>query len=287
MSLSVTFWGTRGSIPAPGAGTAKYGGNTPCVTVASGDALLILDGGTGIRLLGKVLRDGDPASRTHHLLLSHTHWDHIQGIPFFAPLHRPGNRVNILGPAGLAGQSIEAVLTGQMTTPVFPVPASEVAAELSVRAIVELDFQIGAFRIRAIEARHPAPTYGYAIRLEADGPPLVTYLTDNELRSFDPPARRRLIGDIEGSRVLVHDAMFSEAEAPERVGWGHSTPAEAVSLALEAGCGHLVLFHHDPDHDDDSLVDLLVEATRARDQLGGQLAISLAKEGESLTLETP
>ncbi|MGE0553406.1 MAG: MBL fold metallo-hydrolase [Gemmatimonadales bacterium] len=286
MSLDVTFWGTRGSIPTPGPGTARYGGNTACLTLLAGGERLVLDGGTGLRALGKRLVERPGGPERVRLLLSHTHWDHIQGIPFFRPLYQRGAVVEIFGPAGPPGATLGEVLTGQMAAPVFPVPASAVAAELVIRELASPALSLGPFAIRAISAKHPAPTLGYAVSL-GGATPLVSYLTDNDLDAFDPAERRDLVATIRNSALLIHDAMYFEAEAPTRAGWGHSTAKAAVRLAAEAGAERLALFHHDPDHDDPTLERLLGEAAAERDRLGAGLELALATEGATIRLETP
>jgi len=286
LSLDVTFWGTRGSIPTPGPGTVRYGGNTPCLTISVGEELLVLDGGTGLRELGKRLVERSSGVDRVQLLLSHTHWDHIQGIPFFRPLYQPGSVVEIVGPEGLAGASLGSVLTGQMAMPVFPVPASAVAAKLVIRELQSAELSVGPFGIRALPAKHPAPTFGYAISVDGSAP-LVTYLTDNDIDAFADGERSDLLARIRASRLLIHDAMYFEAEAPSRAGWGHSTAVAAVRLAVDAGVERLALFHHDPDHDDPTLERLLAEATAERDRLGARLELALAAEGQTIRLEIP
>lgn len=279
MTWTVCFWGARGSIPTPGPATVRYGGNTPCleVTTSSG-ARLILDAGTGIRPLGRALESAGPDPVT--ILLSHTHWDHIQGLPFFGPLYRPGQSVRIIGPAPV-GATLDSVIRQQMEPAVFPVPISALAASLAVEHFAGDVLQSGPFAVRALPLCHPCPTLGY--RISTGHPGDLCYLTDNEIADWSAPSRRAaIVRFLHRTDTLVHDAMCFTADAPTRKGWGHSTAAEAVSLALEANVRRLVLFHHDPAHDDDRLDRLLSEAQEARYRAGGSLEIVMAAEGLSL-----
>ncbi|MEZ4456772.1 MAG: MBL fold metallo-hydrolase [Gemmatimonadales bacterium] len=276
--LSVTFWGTRGSIPTPGPGTVRYGGNTPCLEVAAGGRRLILDAGTGLRACGlAATRTSDEIT----ILLTHTHWDHIQGLPFFAPLYRPGATISVVGPRQ-SGTTLEAILHAQMTETVFPVPASAVGATLAVREIDAQPFAVDGFELDVIRNCHPGPTLGYAVR-SGGGKPALGYLTDNELRCDDAVRRRAdFVRFLHGVELLVHDAMYFESEIGHRAGWGHSTASDAVLLALEAEAERLVLFHHDPGHDDAALERLREEADACRVRHGGTLDVTIAVEGATV-----
>jgi phosphoribosyl 1,2-cyclic phosphodiesterase len=284
VALVVTFWGTRGSIPRPGRGTVGAGGNTPCLTIESGhgSGRLILDAGTGIRDLGRALvQAAGPDLGELTILLSHTHWDHIQGLPFFEPLYRPDVTARLRGPRPSIG-SLGAVIRAQMEPAVFPVPLAALAARLLIEEFDALDEWIGPFHVRTTPVCHPGATVGYSVA-ESTGGPRVSYLTDNELgHPSAAAARAPLVQFLQGTDTLVHDAMYLEREVSGRVGWGHSSASEAVSLAVEARCRRLVLFHHHPDHDDATLEELLAEAFRSRDRQHGQCEIVLAAEGTSL-----
>jgi phosphoribosyl 1,2-cyclic phosphodiesterase len=287
MTLRVRFWGTRGSIPTPGPDTVRYGGNTPCLEVrGAGDALAILDAGTGLRELGRaLLASGAPL--TADLYLTHAHWDHIQGLPFFKPLSAPGNSFCILG-AAQEGVALEEILRRQMDPMVFPVPLRALAAAIQVQEITEGDVTLPGFKARAFRLRHPGTTLGFRLA-PAEGGSDFAYLTDNELGAgarypVGANWRPRLVEFLAGADTLIHDAMYAEQIAPARCGWGHSTPREAVGLAAEAGCRRLILFHHEPEHDDDAL-DRLLDDTRAfAARTAPGLEVEAASEGMELPL---
>jgi phosphoribosyl 1,2-cyclic phosphodiesterase len=291
MPYRVTFWGTRGSIPTPGPDTNRYGGNTSCVAVehtdGNGTRMLVLDAGTGIRPLGRELVARGNGTLNVDLLISHTHWDHIQGLPFFAPFFGEGNAVRIWG-AQQGDVDLGAILRQQMHPVVFPVPLEGLAAALRVEHVQAGSFEVDAFAIDAFRLRHPGHTLAYRLRPEAGGATLA-YATDNELGSggkyeVGPSWREKFVKFLEGVDVLIHDAMYTPTELEQYRGWGHSSYEEAVALAGEAGVRQLVLFHHRPEHDD-AAVDVMVE--RAREVAvagGGEVEVLAAAEGMELTL---
>jgi phosphoribosyl 1,2-cyclic phosphodiesterase len=289
MAYTVTFWGTRGSIPTPGAQTARYGGNTPCVAVESpGGQLVILDAGTGIRALGVHLVEKQNGSVKVEILLSHAHWDHIQGLPHFKPFFAPGNTVRIWGTRqGTA--SLEAILRQQMDPAVFPVPLDALSAQLTVQQLEPREFTMGEFRVRTIKLRHPGTTLGYRLTPGTGGPSMA-YVTDNELGPgghYDVPTtwRRDFVAFLQGVDLLIHDAMYTPKELEVHRGWGHSTYEEAVTLAQEAGVKRLVLFHHEPEHGDEAMDELVAAARRfAQTRQGPLLEVLAAQEGMHLTL---
>src|SRR5690348_11669158 len=180
MAYTVTFWGTRGSIPTPGAATARYGGNTPCVAVeGAGGQLVVLDAGTGIRALGLELVARQNGAARVEILLSHAHWDHIQGLPHFKPFFSAGNSVRIWG-SRQGTTSLEAILRQQMDPSVFPIPLDALSAQLTVQQVEPGEFTVGSFRVRAMRLRHPGTTLGYRLTPAAGGPSMA-YITDNEL----------------------------------------------------------------------------------------------------------
>jgi len=288
MSVQLTFWGTRGTIPTPGPQTARYGGNTACVELTDGSGhLVILDAGTGIRGLGKRLanRNGAKGMRAD-LILSHAHWDHIQGLPYFAPLFMKGNVLKVWGPKQ-GDMEMETILRQMMQPAVFPVPLDALAATIEVDHVNPgADIVTPGFTIKSMRVRHPAVTMGY--RVEAKGGPSIVYVTDNELGpagDYDvgPKWRQRFVDFIGGCDLLMHDSMYTTEELGGHAGWGHSSYLESVSLALEAGAKRLALFHHEPEHGDEMVDEIL---SRARDEAerGGKLEVLAAAEGTRLRL---
>lgn len=291
MAYSVTFWGVRGSIPAPGPGTARYGGNTPCISVeleeSNGRHVVVLDAGTGIRLLGNELVKRANGGLKIDLLISHTHWDHIQGLPFFTPFFDSGNKVRILGP--MQGKvRLERILTEQMNKVVFPVPMKELAAQLAVEHVDEGEFAINGFAVDGMRLRHPANTLGYRLN-PTNGGPNLAYLCDNELGpggqyEVKPSWREDIIRFLDGTDVLVHDSMYTPEQVEHFRGWGHSSYAEAVELAAEAGVKQLVLFHHRPEHDDGTVDEIVGRAQALAETLDHKVEVSAAFEGLQMTL---
>lgn len=291
MAYTVTFWGTRGSIPTPGAHTARYGGNTPCVAVESGrpgeGQLVILDAGTGIRALGRELVERQNGAVQAEILLSHAHWDHIQGLPHFKPFFAPGNAVRIWG-SRQGTTSLEAILRQQMDPAVFPVPLDALSARLTVQQVEPGEFAVGSFRVRAMRLRHPGTTLGYRLTPAAGGASMA-YVTDNELGpgghyGTSASWRKDFVMFLHGVDLLIHDAMYTPEELEDHRGWGHSTFEEAVALAGEAGVKRLVLFHHEPEHGDEAIDALLAAARRQARTKGLPAEVLAAQEGMTLTI---
>jgi len=283
--VRVQFWGTRGSIPKPGPSTARYGGNTSCIEVRSArGTLVVIDCGTGAHSLGQNLMSSGANGLRGHILISHTHWDHIQGIPFFAPLFVPGNQWDIYGPKGL-DQSLREALAGQMQYTYFPVTPDQFAATIRYHDLVEGSFNIDDIKIITHYLNHPALTLGY--RLEADGSTIV-YCCDHE------PYSRSLAGGqgniagqdlrhaefFRGADLLIHDAQYTAAEYPSKIGWGHSSVEYAVKLGQHARVKRLALTHHDPLRDDDSVDRVLAKIRDGLQTAAAQLQVFAASEGE-------
>ncbi len=281
--MEITFWGTRGSIAKPGPTTARYGGNTSCVEIrcASG-ALIVIDCGTGGHGLGQHLVAENRASRGH-LLISHTHWDHIQGIPFFAPLFLPGNSWDIHGPKGLS-QGLRDTLAGQMEHTYFPVTIDQFTATTRYHDLVEGTFDIDEVRITTRYLNHTALTLGY--RLETEGASLV-YCCDHEphspaLASGHAPmtgADQHHADFVAGADVVIHDAQYTADDFPTKIGWGHSPAEYVVRLCRDAGVKMLVLTHHDPLRDDDAVDRILEEVQTGLRRDGAALEVRAAAEG--------
>lgn len=288
MDSTITFWGTRGSIPSPGAGTVRYGGNTPCTTVEDeAGHLVILDAGSGIRELGIALGEAERSPLRADILISHTHWDHIQGLPFFRPLAVRGNRVRIYGARQL-DVSLREVLDRQMDPMVFPVPLKALPADLSVREIGEETFRTDGYDVATMRLRHPGCTLAYRLTPHGGGRTLA-YVTDNELGpggQYDVTEdwRARFVQFLSGVHTLIHDAMYTEDLGADRAGWGHSTATEAVQVAAESGVERLILFHHEPTHDDGALDALLEQAQALARRMDAGLQVDAAREGMRVRL---
>ena len=262
--LTVRFLGVRGSIATPGA-ELSAGGNTACLEVCAGDTRIILDAGTGLRTLGDERMAGGPRHST--ILLSHLHWDHVCGLPFFTPVYVPGHRVEIAsGPNGVL--PLEEAIRGIFRAPFFPVDFTDLGGQVTTRELRSTDrFTIGDIEITMARLNHPDPVYGF--RLEHGGHSIV-YATDTEHFACVDPTLKKLAA---GADILVYDSQYTPDEYPSKVGWGHSTWQAGADLARAAGVPQLVLFHHDPARTDAQLA--AIEAT-ARDALPGTVA---AREG--------
>lgn len=289
--MRLRYWGTRGSFPAPGPDTVRYGGNTPCVSVrADDDTLLIFDCGTGARALGLELAKSGPVRA--HLFLSHTHMDHLMGLPFFVPAFVKGSELTIHGPAGI-DRPLRDAIGGLMEYAYFPVPLAEVAVRIDIVELAEETVRIGSATVRTQHLNHTAPCLGY--RLALDGA-VLAYVTDHEPFATptwrDETARHELdadgllhVGDarhvafLRDADLVIHDAQYTGREYEAKHAWGHSPAEYAVETALAAGAHELALFHHDPTRSDDEL-DALLAACRARVAGSGRdLAVSAATEG--------
>jgi phosphoribosyl 1,2-cyclic phosphodiesterase len=257
--MRITFWGVRGSIPTPGPDTVEFGGNTSCVEIRTGKAILIFDGGTGLRLLGKKLVTEMPLEA--RIFFSHVHWDHIQGFPFFDPAFVPGNSIHLYGGNNVS-RTLEETLAGQMDHPSFPVHLQEMGAKMTFNDLVEgqvLEIDAGDgsnAKITAGRGNHPNGVWAY--RIEYGGHSVV-YATDTEHYAVIDPKLAKLS---KGVDVLIYDAQYTPEEyagttgsGGPKVGWGHSTFEAAAGLAKAAGAKKLILFHHDPMQNDAAVRD--------------------------------
>jgi len=307
--MKVRFWGVRGSIPVPGPSTNRYGGNTSCVEVRPrGGWPIIIDAGTGIRRLGQTLMDerfGD-GSGTAHILISHTHWDHIQGMPFFSPLYRAGNRVNVF--ARQRGDThLQAVFASQTEDPYFPVPLTALKASIEFHELVEGNrFEIDGTMVTCTRLNHPWIAMAY--RLDCDGAsvvycsdtaPFTDLLLEHEFIKTPPSVgaplpptvakqlatmRASLVALCKGADLLIYDTQFTVDEYQLRPHWGHSTPDDAIAIAREAGVKTLCLFHHAPLRTDDAQDAILLAARWTARQHGCAFDVIAAYEGMSITL---
>jgi phosphoribosyl 1,2-cyclic phosphodiesterase len=273
--MKVKLWGTRGSLATPGPGTIRYGGNTSCVSVeGENGTLLVLDAGTGIRALGRSL----PLDlKRVHILLTHLHMDHIEGLPFFAPLRTPGVEVQICGPASTT-QSLRKRLLRYLSPPLFPVSLRELVSDVQFYELPSGSIEIGELTVSAQLVIHYNPTVGFRIQ-GASG--TMTYLPDHEpalgVKDF-PPQKEWASGYAltEGVDLLIHDAQYTTEEYQTRQGFGHSTIDQAFRFAELAGAAQLVPFHHDPDHNDD-FIDKMISQTMTEMQPTFQ--VTPGKEG--------
>src|ERR1700720_2017994 len=295
------FWGVRGSIPVPGTSTLRYGGNTTCVELRADGEIIVLDAGTGIRALGLALEEefgSQPINLS--LLITHVHWDHIQGFPFFVPSYNDKNQITIFGYNG-ADSGLREILKGQMATPFFPVALYDLPGKIEFGLPETMDFKHGKVRVRPRMMNHPGVCVGYRIFTSKGS---IAYLPDHEpyeasklhsakshLLSPEQTQKRaredraELVKFLQGSDVLILDTQYTDEEYQAHVGWGHGSLSTAISLALDAAVRKLILFHHDPTHDD-QMIDRMVETARKlAAKREGHLEVEGAREGAEMTLD--
>ncbi len=304
--MKVRFWGVRGSIPVPGRSTNRYGGNTSCVEVRPrGESPIIIDAGTGIRRLGKSLLEeafGD-GKGTASILISHTHWDHVQGLPFFSPLYRAGNEVNIF--ARQRDMHLEAVFSAQHGAPYFPVPLSAIHAGMHFHELTDnASFEIGHAKVTCTRLNHPWTAIAYRVEVDrasvvycADTAPFTDVLLGQEfierppVGSVPPPIRAELtemrdavIALCRDADLLIYDTQFTPEEYKVRPHWGHSRPDDAIEIARKAGAKRLCLFHHAPMRSDDQNDQILATYRKVVADANDKLELMSAYEGLELTL---
>lgn len=297
----IRFWGVRGSIPTPGQQTAGFGGNTSCVEVRVGDRVIILDAGSGIRALGQsLMREFRDKPLNLTMLVTHTHWDHIQGFPFFIPAYNPKVNVRIVGYEG-AVHGLRGALFEQMQSAFFPVGLNQMASHVTFEELSEMEFDLDGIKVRTIFANHPGICLGYRLSTPSGD---VVYMPDHEAYERHEIERQKISGEtsqasldyaraqdekvidfIRQADVLIGDTQYDAAEYPSRLGWGHTCVDDAVDLALRAGVKQLFLFHHDPDHFDDKMVELTAAAEKRVAAAGAKMSVSAAREGEEFVLE--
>lgn len=276
----VRFWGVRGSMAAPGPETVRYGGNTACLEIEADDARIICDAGTGIRPLGLDLINRFAGKAIEaSILLSHLHWDHFIGLPFFKPLYSVKNSFEIIGP-GLEGMSFRNALSRAMRPPYFPVPFSDVPASLKFRTIHEKNSKIRGILVNTFKVNHPGGAFGY--RFHFSGGRSLVHITDNEPSNGANMAE--LVEMIRGADVMIHDAQYTPQNYLDKKGWGHSPFTYPIELAERAGIRRLYLFHFDPEDDDGHLRAVLGEVNRWIKSKGMKVRCGLSREGSSFEL---
>jgi phosphoribosyl 1,2-cyclic phosphodiesterase len=251
--LTVRFWGVRGSSPTPGPNTVIYGGNTSCLEIRADERLIIVDIGSGVRLLGERLLENEIKSNgkiTADILLTHTHWDHVMGFPMFTPIYTPGTVFNVIGPASLDNNDLKSIIENQLSTQYWPVQAEKIAAKIKYNQIKEAVVDLGGgLTVSSKFLNHPIPCFGY--RIDYNGKSIATvfdhefFITDEEnekIRQF-----------IKGADIVIHDAQYKQAEYKDHMGWGHCTYEQVVQYTAGIDIKKLVLFHHDPSRKDSEL----------------------------------
>lgn len=284
--LKLTYWGTRGTLPVPGHGSLRYGGNTSCITIeAQDEPLLIFDAGSGIKNLSNALMKERKGRLTAKILITHPHWDHINALPFFTPLYIQGNEIEIMGsPHG--DTSTYKILSAQMDDVYFPVTIREFGARVFFRDLREESFDVGGFHIDTLLLSHPGNCLGYRITHAGRS---ICYITDNELypqdsEYFNPEYDERLTEFIRGTDIFIADTTYLDSEYPSKKGWGHSCVSEVVGIAHRASVKSLHLFHHDPDQDDDAIDKKFAQAQEKLTALNSPVECACPAEGEAFSL---
>lgn len=279
--MRVTFYGVRGSVPAPGPSTARYGGNTSCVGVSLSDgSLIILDAGTGIRTLGNELVKL-PGSTKAHLLLSHTHWDHILGLPFFPPLWQSETHLLVYPLSSDAQERFQRTIFDDIH---FPVSANDIPSRIEFEKPTSEDWRIGSARAQRIALNHPGGAQGF--RIDDDDGSSLAYLTDNELgvENATQGTRDQLAKFADGASLLIHDSQYLREDMPDKLGWGHSVVDDVLELGVLAEPARLALFHHDPDRSDDALDAIGDHARHWLREHSSETDLVVAREGLTLVL---
>jgi len=299
-AVRLKFWGVRGSIPSPGPETVFYGGNTSCVEVRIGSDIIVLDAGSGLRRLGlSLVEEFKDEPMQLNLLITHTHWDHIQGFPFFLPAYNPKNNVTIYGYEG-ASQGLRSTLSSQMESPYFPISLQQMPGHIAIKELHDMKFHVNQIEVQAQFLNHPGICTGYRLMTPGGA---IAYLPDIELyqrlrhrwntdtdlipsgeRQKAPAEDAALVEFIRGAEVLILDAQYDAVEYEKHIGWGHSCVEDSVAFALQAGVKRLFLFHHDPDHTDAQISRMVARARQMASLRNSGLIVEAAREGYELVL---
>lgn len=285
-SVTVSYWGVHGTLPVCGTGALRYGGNTPCVSVEiSGEPLCIFDCGTGIKQLSDNIAANGIQRLSARIFISHTHWDHINTIPFFGPLYMRGNQIEVFGPYQ-GDLTIERAIAAQMESVYFPVTIREFGARLLFRDLREEAIDFGPLRVETMLLKHPGYCLGYKLSCHGKS---VCYITDNELYlktdpRYDSAYVERLANFVRNADLLITDTTYRDHEYPSKVDWGHSCVSEVADLAARAKVKRLHLFHHDPDQSDDDIDAKLKEMRDALLRLGAAVECDAPAEKTRLQL---
>jgi phosphoribosyl 1,2-cyclic phosphodiesterase len=286
--LLVRFWGVRGSIPTPGPTTIRYGGNTSCVEVRCGGEIVILDAGTGIRSLGaKLVGESFDQPLSLTLLLTHTHWDHIQGFPFFQPAYLAKNRIRVIGCKG-ARRGLASVLNSQMESPFFPVGLKDLPSSLSIEELTSQPFALGPIQVSFIRVNHPGRCVGYRLTTPFG---TVAYFPDNELAARLPASFPVRLEDREFEQfirlcdVVIIDTQYDRNEYPAHAGWGHGCLDDVIRVCARAKVKRCYLFHHDPTHTDARIDAMLRHARGITRSHGSRMLVHAAREGDEIVLK--
>ncbi len=296
----IRFWGVRGSIPTPGRDTAVYGGNTSCIEVRVGNQIIILDAGSGIRQLGQsLMKEVSENGLSLTMLITHTHWDHIQGFPFFVPAYHPRVKVRILGYEG-AVHGLRGALFEQMQSAFFPVGLHQMATHLTFEELGDMEFDLGTVKVRTIFANHPGICLGYRLSTPHGD---IVYLPDHEAYERCEVERQKaehenspngleyariqdekVVDFMRDAEVIIADSQYDAVEYPSHRTWGHTCADDTVQLAARAGAKRLFLFHHDPDHNDEKVAAMVERAQNGIGENVGKLIVAAAREGEEIVL---
>ncbi len=288
--MFIKFWGTRGSVPVPGKDTIKYGGNTPCVEIrTSNNKLLILDAGTGIRELGhSLIQNG--SNESLDILLSHYHWDHIQGIPFFIPIYQKGRDITFYGIPGRENE-MKKLLSNQMELDYFPVKINEVPANIKFEHVRPNNvLHLDGFKIETLSVYHPSPTLTFKVSENGKN---IIYMTDNELDVKGENdsnisqklsvKNKELIEFCSGCDYLIHDMMYDEEVIESKLGWGHSSNKAVANFAMLADVKNLIFFHYNPDYTDEKIDQLLESTKQELKKNGSNINCIASREGLTIT----